>query len=95
MCSLWKPICGVIIILQDFLNPNGIPGAIPSTDKSFLLLKKMYFLVARSFLFLVIYPISVLYVFPVQFSTNCNGVSFDQTPTFLHVLLSVQTKQRE
>lgn len=59
MCSLQKPICGLIIILQDFLHPNGIPGVITTIDKSSPLLKKKYFLEAGNFLFLVIHPVSV------------------------------------
>lgn len=54
--------------------------------------KKKYFLVARSFLFLLLYPISVFYMFPVQFSTNCNGVSLDHIPAFCTCCF--QCKQR-
>lgn len=63
MCSLWKPICGVIIILQDFLHPNGVSDVVATIGKNPLLLK-MDFLMAGVvfFLFLVIRSASVLYI---------------------------------
>lgn len=91
MCSLQKPICGVII-LQDFLNPNGIPGIIATIGKSSPLPKKELW-VCLFGVFLVIHPVSILYMFEVQLSTNCDGVAMDHTLCILHMLSSVQTKQ--